>query len=315
MPDSARILFMGTPDFAVPSLRMLHENGFHVPLVVTQPDRPKGRGRKPQPPAIKLAAQEMGLPLLQVKSLRDATVRNTIRDIRPDVILLIAFGQLLSKSMLEIPPLGALNIHASLLPKYRGPAPIQWAIIGCEAETGVTFMRMDEGVDTGDVLATETTPIHPDDTSESLHERLSHLGADLLARKLAPYLAGELAPVGQDHSQASRAPMIRKTDGRMPWEKSAVQLDCFVRGMTPWPGAFTFWDEKRLRIHRVTAIEGIDTADAAPGTVINSSGDVLWVATGDGVLSLDEIQSASGKRMPAANFLKGNRIPECTRLS
>lgn len=314
MTDLARIVFMGTPEFAVPSLRMLHDAGYRLPLVVTQPDRPKGRGRKPQPPPVKQAAQAMGLPLLQAASLRDAAVQDAIQDARPDVILVIAFGNLLSKDMLVVPPMGALNIHASILPQYRGPAPIQWAIINCEAETGVTLMRMDAGVDTGDILAVETTPIGPDDTSESLHDRLSRLGADLLARQLPRYLSGELTPQPQDHAKASRAPMIRKADGRMPWEKSAAQLDCFVRGMTPWPGAFTFWDEKRLRIHRVTAIGGVDTLDAAPGTVINSAGDVLWVATGEGVLSLDEIQSASGKRMAASDFLKGNRIPQGDRL-
>jgi len=310
--DGPRVIFMGTPAFAVPSLRALHEGEYPVLCVVTQPDRPKGRRQRRMPPPIKVFAEEKGYPLLQTGSVRTPDVLERIRDLRPDVIAVVAFGALLPRALLEIPPMGAVNIHASLLPKYRGPAPIQWAVINGEEKTGVTAMQMDAGLDTGDILARAETPVLGEDTAETLYDRLSEMGAALLVETLEKKAAGTLTPVPQDHERATYAPMLKKSDGRIDWNAPADAIERRIRGLTPWPGAFTLWRDQPIRIFKARIMP--EGEAAIPGTVLESK-ETLRVATGKGTLCLLELQPASGRRMPVNAFLRGNRIPEGSRLS
>ncbi len=313
MKKKARIIFMGTPEFAVPALRDLHKNGQDVALVVTQPDRPKGRGRKVIPPPVKEVAVSFGYEINQPASIRTDEFANHMAKYKPDIIVVVAYGHIIPKNILAIPKIATINIHASLLPKYRGPAPIQWAIINGEKETGVTIILMDEGLDTGDILLSSKVEIFPDDTSGILHDRLSALGADLLIQTIKSFETGNINPIPQDHTQATYAHILKKNDGRMNWEMPAQTLEAFIRGMTPWPGAFTFHGNKRLKIFKARPII-IDTVEI-PGTVIKRFPDELCVATGKGVLSLIKIQSESGKRLLIKDFLRGYKIPPGTVLS
>jgi len=313
MKKKARIIFMGTPEFAVPALRDLHKNGQDVALVVTQPDRPKGRGRKVIPPPVKEVAVSFGYEINQPASIRTDEFANHMAKYKPDIIVVVAYGHIIPKNILAIPKIATINIHASLLPKYRGPAPIQWAIINGEKETGVTIILMDEGLDTGDILLSSKVEIFPDDTSGTLHDRLSALGADLLIQTIKSFETGNINPIPQDHTQATYAHILKKNDGRMNWEMPAQTLEAFIRGMTPWPGAFTFHGNKRLKIFKARPII-IDTVEI-PGTVIKRFPDELCVATGKGVLSLIKIQSESGKRLLIKDFLRGYKIPPGTVLS
>jgi len=302
-----QIIFMGTPEFAVPSLKKLHESGYEPALVVCQPDRPRGRGRKVLPPPVKQTALDMNIEVVQPESVKAPGFSKRLADYAPDLFIVVAFGQVLPKALLEMPRLGTVNVHASLLPKYRGPAPIQWAIINGERKTGVTTMFMDEGLDTGDILLTAETGIGPDDTAATLHDRLASLGADLLLKTLRCFKDGSVRPIPQQRREATHAPLLKKEDGRIDWEKPARAVDAFVRGMTPWPGAFTFHDNHRLKIYRVQAVDR--AAAAAPGTVLKGFPDELLVATGKGVLSVLEIQGASGKRLSISDFLRGYPLP------
>jgi methionyl-tRNA formyltransferase len=298
---------MGTPDFAVPSLKALHQNGFDIPLVITQPDRPKGRGRQMVAPPVKTAAASLGLDIFQPESIRTEGARKVIEQIQPDIIVVAAFGKILPRCILDIPDRGAVNVHASLLPRYRGAAPIQWAIINMEKETGITLMNMGEGLDTGDILSVETTPITFEDTADVLHDRLAEIGASLLVRTLKGLSRNKITPVPQDHSEATYAPMLRKKDGRIDWTWPAKRIEAFIRGMTPWPGAFTFLGDKRFKVFRSQVLE--TEHNSRPGTVVRGFPDELRIATGKGLLSILEIQGASGKRMPIKVFLQGYKIP------
>ncbi|MDY6791293.1 MAG: methionyl-tRNA formyltransferase [Thermodesulfobacteriota bacterium] len=303
---------MGTPDFAVPSLTALHKNDYNVSLVVSQPDRPKGRGRKVVSPPVKEAAQRFGYDVIQPISLKNKDFFDTLSGLKPDMFIVVAFGHILSKNILGIPLTGAINLHASLLPKYRGPAPIQWAIINQEKETGVTTMLMDEGMDTGDILLSSKEKITKLDTSASLHDRLAVLGADLLLKTLKSFEMNNLNPAAQDHADATYAPLLTKGDGRIDWKKNAEQIACFIRGVTPWPGAFTFQDDKRLKIFSAKPI--FVEVNEAPGTVLKGFPDELRIATGKGALSVIEIQGASGKRLLIKDFLMGSQMPPGTVL-
>ena len=303
---------MGTPDFAVPTLQALVQNGYAVPLVVTQPDRPKGRGRKRVAPPVKIKALELDLEVLQPSTLRDEKFRDQIRQLQPDFFVVLAFGHILSENILQLPRLGTINIHASLLPKYRGPAPVQWAIIKGESQTGITTMLMDKGVDTGDILLTQKEPIFPEDTAATLHDRLAVRGADLLVKTLEGCASESIKPIPQDHSKATYAPLLKKQDGHIRWHKPAEELDGFIRGMTPWPGAFTFHNKNRLKILKAAAIPENLTEPA--GTILKTFPDELCVATAKGALSILEIQGPSGKRLPIADFLRGYQLPAGTLL-
>jgi len=305
---------MGTPAFAVPSLNRLHEAGHRVVLAVTQPDRPAGRGRKLEASAVKKAALELGIPVFQPKSIHEPEAVRMLQESRADIFIVVAFGQILKPVVLSIPPLGAVNVHASLLPRYRGPAPVQWAIICRETETGVTIMQMDEGLDTGDILASAAVPILPSDTGQSLLDRLSEIGADTLLHTLMRYPEIRSHATPQDPGKACYAPMLKKTDGRIDWRRSAQDIDALVRGTLPWPGAYTTLGGKRLKVFRVKSESG-NVEETPPGTVLRSPADELWVAAADQPISLLEVQLESGKRLPIGAFLKGHPVPVGTILT
>lgn len=312
MKNKPNLIFMGTPDFAVPSLKALFENGYNVLMVVTQPDRPKGRGRKVIPPPVKEAAQSFGYDVIQPVSIKDKDFFDTIVRLKPDIFIVVAYGHILPRNILAIPKTGVINLHASLLPKYRGSAPIQWAIINGEKETGVTTMLLDEGMDTGDILLSSKAKIAKVDTSATLHDRLSVLGADLLIKTLKAFENNDINPIAQDHTNATYAPLLKKGDGRIVWEKNAEHIASFIRGVTPWPGAFTFQDNKRLKIFSAKPISV--EVNESPGTVVKGFPDELRIATGKGALSVIEIQGASGKRLLIKDFLMGNQMPPGTVL-
>lgn len=313
MKKQFKVIFMGTPDFAVPALKTLHISNQDVALVVTQPDRPKGRGKTLLPPPVKSVAQNLGYKVVQPLSIRTKEFHSLIENINPDIIVVVAFGHILPENILASPSLATINIHASLLPKYRGPAPIQWAIINREKETGVTAMLMDQGLDTGDILFDSKINIDPGDTAATLHDRLSDLGANLLIQVLESFDKGDINAVPQDHSIATYAPLLKKSDGHINWNKSAVILEAFIRGMNPWPGAFTYHGKKRLKIFK--ANPGAIDVDLPPGSVIKGFADELRIATGKGALSILEIQAASGKRLPVKDFLMGYNLPVGSILS
>ena len=304
--NNKSIVYMGTPDFAVPSLTALHQTGFDIRLVMTQPDKPKGRGRKMTAPPVKTTALDIGLEVYQPETVRSPDVIERLRSINPDFIVVVAYGQILPKEVLQIPALGAINLHGSLLPKYRGPAPIQWAIIRGETETGLTTMLMDQGVDTGDILISRPHPILPTDTCETLHDSMAVAGAGLLVETLQQRSRGRIFPVSQNNAQATFAPMLRKQDGKIDWNSPAKKLNAFIRAMTPWPGAFCFLDDKRIKLYGSTVID--KRTDALPGTVVPGFPDELHVATEDGILSIEKIQGASGKILLIKDYLCGHPV-------
>jgi methionyl-tRNA formyltransferase len=304
---------MGTPDFAVPALISLYSSGYDIPLVVTQPDRPKGRGRRMVAPPVKEAAEGLGYDVMQPVSIKTNEFVDRIEKNRPDMFVVVAFGHIFPERILALPRIGAINIHASLLPKYRGPAPIPWAIINREKETGVTAMLMNKGLDAGDILMASKIKLAPDDTSATLHDRLASLGAQLLLDTLKAFEADNVDPVPQNHAQATYAPLLKKHNGRIDWTTPAEDLEAFIRGMTPWPGAFTFHGDKRLKIFKAEPV-AMDIAEP-PGTVIKGFPDELRVATIKGALSVLEIQGSSGKRLLVQDFLRGYKIPPGTVLN
>jgi len=299
---------MGTPDFSVPPLLELHQKGYRISLVVTQPDRPQGRGQKMVVTPVKKAALDLGLDIIQPVRINEEDVVETIKALNPDFFVVVAFGQFLSQQLLSIPPLGSVNIHASLLPAYRGAAPIHRAIINGEKTTGVSTMLMDQGMDSGDILDCSKTDIFDHDTAESLHDRLASMGAGLIIQTLEKILAGAHRPQPQNPDLVSFAPMLSKKEGQIPWTRTSFELDCFVRGMTPWPGAYTFISDKRLKVYKIEVMD--HSPGIIPGMVIRSTNGKLIVQAGKGAVSILEIQGASGKRMPVADFLRGFPINE-----
>ena len=312
MNDPLKIVYMGTPDFAVPPLQALQENGFQVLAVVTQPDRPKGRGRKLTPPPVKETATAFGIPVIQPETVRSDEFHQRMRQLAPDLFVVVAFGQILPPSLLEIPAMGAVNVHASLLPRHRGAAPIQWAIIEGDKETGVATMMMDKGMDTGDILLMEKTPIAAEETAAELHDRLSEMGAPLLLETLKRLTAGDLSPIPQDPAKATYAPMLKKTDGEIDWSQPAERIARRIRGMTPWPGAYTFSAGMRLKIFKARVLPR--DISVPPGTILECMPGELRVATGKSALAISEIQGKSGKRLPIDDFLCGCQLPDGTCL-
>ncbi len=313
MSPKLKIIFMGTPEFAVPSLSALCDMDVAVPLVVTQPDRPKGRGRKLMPPPVKTAAQTLEFEICQPETVKSDAFYQDIAQRRPDLLVVVAYGRILPKRLLEIPVYGAVNVHASLLPKYRGPAPIQWAIINGDSETGVTTMLMDAGLDTGEILMRSPMAIHPEDTAGTLHDKLAYAGGDLLKQTITAMAVGTLRPMPQNHGEASYAPLLKKSDGRIDWQEPASVIERKIRGLNPWPLAHTFHGDRRLNIFKAE-LRPCPQKDAPPGTVLSGFSGELRVATGDAALALLEIQGASGKRLPARDFLSGHPIAPGTRL-
>ncbi len=303
---------MGTPPFAVPGLRALHDNGYDIAMVVTQPDRPRGRGRKVSPPAVKAMAEDLGYRVVQPASIKTAEFSDSVSKLKPDFLVVIAYGKILPENVLALPRFGTINVHASLLPKYRGPAPIQWAVINGEKETGVCTQLMDKELDTGDLLLSVPEPINPDDSAGDLHDRLALKGATVLIDTLKGLADKTIQPVPQDHSKATYAPMLTKDDGLINWNKPAESLERFIRGVTPWPGAYTFHGEKRLKIFKSQPVDCEITE--APGTILKGFPDEFRIATAKGALSINEIQGASGKRLPISDFLHGHPIEPGTVL-
>lgn len=301
-----RIVFMGTPEFAVPSLEALLKSDDQVVGVVTQPDRPKGRGQLLTPPPIKLIAQREGIPFLQPVKIRVPEFLTALADWKPDLIAVTAYGRILHSPILTLPQMGCVNVHGSLLPKYRGAAPVQWAVINGETETGITTMLMDEGMDTGAMLLQESLPIAPEDTAGSLAPRLAALGGRLLVETLARLKAGTITPQPQDHALATMAPPLKKEDGLIDWASSAASIANRIRGLSPWPGAYASFGGERWMVW--SAVPCSVKADAAPGTIIDVTKQALQVATGDGVLILKEIQPANSKRLTVAQYLAGHRV-------
>jgi len=298
----AQVVFMGTPKFAVPTLEALAD-AHQVVGVVTQPDRPAGRGRRLAPSPVKQVALERGLPLSQPQSLRAPEPLAQLAAWEPDVIIVAAFGQILRQDVLDLPPHGCLNVHASLLPRWRGAAPIAAAILAGDGVTGVTIMQTDAGLDTGPVLIQREEPIQPDDTRATLEKRLARLGAALLVETLPAYLTGDLLLRPQPEEGVTYARQLRKQDGLLDWSRPAVELDRQVRAFTPWPDAFTTWRRRRLKVLRAAPLPDW-RGNAPPGTVV-ALADGAAVATGEGALRLEEVQLAGKRRMDISAFLCG----------
>ena len=303
-----RVLFMGTPEFAVPSLQALVRAGYEVIGAVTQPDRPAGRGHKMGPSPLKAAAQQLGVAVYQYGRIRDAAAVEEMRSLKPDVMVTAAYGQILSQRVLDIAPMGVVNVHGSLLPRYRGAAPIQWAVIDGLRETGVTTMLTQRGVDTGPILMQQRMEILPGETAGELSVRMAEVGAQLLCRTLAALEQGALIPVEQDPQQATQCPMLTKEHGRIPWSDPAEAIANRVRGVNPWPGAFCYYEDMMLKIWKATALTG---GGGTPGKVLCADAHKgLVISTGEGSLRIDTLQMPGKKPMSAQDFLRGRAIAE-----
>jgi len=307
-----KIVFMGTPDFAVPTLEKIHTSKFEIPIVITQPDRKKGRGKNLQAPPIKEAAERLGLQIEQPQKVKE--VLELLKGISPDVIVVVAYGQLIPEEILNLPKYGCLNVHASLLPKYRGAAPIHWAVINGDDETGITIMQMDKGLDTGDMLAQGKIKININDTMGNIHDKLSVQGAELIVEVLNR-LPGGIEKVSQDDSLAVYAPKIQRDMEKIDWQKSAIDIHNLIRGLNPWPGAYTTLEEEDLKVwtSQIISLEGIN---ASPGTIINIDQDCgIDIQAAQGVIRLVELQQPGKKRMAARDFLKGKTLQIGSQMS
>jgi methionyl-tRNA formyltransferase len=299
-----RLVFLGTPEFAVPTVEALARAGHQILAVVAQPDRPAGRGQALKAPATKAWALAHGIPVLQPEKVRDGTLASALAALRPDALVVTAYGRILGRDLLQLAPLGAINVHASLLPRWRGAAPIQWAVASGDLESGVTIMQMDEGLDTGDLLLARTLEVGAEETAEALALRLAALGGQAIVEALPLLAAGALVPVTQAASAVTLAPILTRSHGRLDFTRPATELACRVRGFTPWPGTFTLLSGKVLKVHRAAAVDG-GAGAGAPGTA-TVVGGALRVTCGQGtVLELLEIQPEGKKRMAARDFVNG----------
>ncbi|MFO7606130.1 MAG: methionyl-tRNA formyltransferase [Desulfurivibrionaceae bacterium] len=310
--DPLRVIFMGTPEFAVPSLQALLDSRHHVAAVVTQPDRPRGRGRKLAAPPVRELALRAGLPVLQPTAIKSPEFMEELRDYRADLFAVTAYGRILPGPLLSLPPFGTINVHGSLLPRYRGAAPVQWAILNGDSETGITIMQMDEGMDTGDILLPGAIPIEADDTAATLAVKLADLGGRLLIEAVDGLQRGELTPRPQDESQVSLAPPLTKEQGRIDWSAPAGSISCRIRGLDPWPTAYTFLDTKRLRLFRPEIVDSPQSAE--PGTILRANREGMLIATGRDALLIKEVQLEGSRRMEVEPFLQGRRLEPGTKL-
>lgn len=298
-----RVIFMGTPDFSVGTLEALIQAGHQVVLAVTQPDKPKGRGGKMQFPPVKETAMEHGIPVFQPRKVREPENIEELKKYQADVIVVVAFGQILPREILELTPYGCINVHASLLPSYRGAAPIQWAVINGETVSGVTTMQMDEGLDTGDMLLKTEVPLEPEETGGSLHDKLAAAGASLCVRTLKALEEGTVTPKKQGESPTAYASMLKKEMGEIRWEEPAISIERLIRGLNPWPSAYTHLDGRTLKIWKAQVREG--NPEGVCGQIVETGRDSISVKTGNGVLVLQEVQLEGKKRMDAGAFLRG----------
>ncbi len=313
LPARPGIIFMGTPDFAVPSLEALIAHDHHVQAVVTQPDRPRGRSGKPVPPPVKRLAKRFGIEVLQPERASDESFCRVIGTVSPDLLVVIAFGQVLTEQLLNIPSWGGLNVHASLLPKYRGAAPIQRAVMNGERMTGLTAMRMDQGLDTGPLLCQEKTPIGAHETAGELHDRLADMAATFLIKTLGHLSEDGIYETPQDDTLATYAEKIDRNTGRILWDRPADQISALIRGLDPWPGAYTTINGKTLKLFSSRVVSAGDT-DTVPGRVRGHSREGLLLETGDGVILAEALQLAGKKRLGASDFLRGFPVQPGTLL-
>ena len=307
-----RVIFMGTPEFSVGTMEALIAAGHEVCLAVTQPDKPKGRGKGMQFTPVKEAALAHDIPVYQPERIKRPECVEELRKYQADVMVVVAFGQILPKTILDMTPYGCINVHASLLPKYRGAAPIQWAILDGEEETGVTTMQMDEGLDTGDMILKREIPILADETGETLHDKLAAAGAALCVETLEALEEGTAVFEPQGETTTHYATMLTKELGQISWEKPAVEIERLVRGLNSWPSAYTDWDGKVMKIWMSDVL--MENVDAVPGTIVKVAKDAFYVQTGDGQLKVKELQIPGKKRMDTGAFLRGYQIEEGTVL-
>ncbi|MGD8230223.1 MAG: methionyl-tRNA formyltransferase [Desulfobacteraceae bacterium] len=310
-PRQPRLVFMGTPQFAVPTLEALIHEGHKILAVITQPDRPKGRGRKRVPSPVKELALAHQIEVLQPEKVSDDHFCNRIREMGPDMAIVVAFGQILRKNFLSVPGWGVVNIHASLLPRYRGAAPIQWAILNGESRTGLSVMRMDEGLDTGPIFFQREVPILQDETAGQLHDRLSLLAGRVIIEVLSQLAKTQVKEIPQDNSLASYAPKIERRDSLVDWRKPATRISCLIRALDPRPGAFTTLEGKQIKLFSSTVVDR-SGLDGVPGRVVRHTKDAIYVDTGQGVIGIREIQYPGKKRLPIRDFLRGFPLPEGT---
>lgn len=310
-PSQPKLIFMGTPQFAVPTLQALIEKGHEILAVVTQPDRPKGRGRKQVPSPVKELAAAHQIKVLQPQNVSDDHFCGQIRKMEPDMAIVVAFGQILKKNLLTIPGWGVINIHASLLPKYRGAAPIQWAILNDESKTGLTVMRMDEGLDTGPILLQKEVPILEDETAGQLHDRLSELAGQLIVEVLTDMAKTQVKEIPQDDSLASYAPKIESRDCLVDWKKPATKISCLIRALDPRPGAYTLLEGKQIKLFSSSVVDR-SGLDGVPGRVVRHTRESIHVDAGQGTIGVREIQYPGKKRLSIPDFLRGFPLPEGT---
>ncbi len=308
-----RILFMGTPDFAVPCLQALLASDHQVVAVVTQPDRPKGRGKKLAAPPVKEEAKAHGIPVLQPTAIKTEAFREELRSFKADIFVVVAYGRILPTAILELPQHGCINVHGSLLPKYRGAAPIQWTVLNGDTQAGVTVMQMNEGMDTGDILLSSHIDVLASDTAGSLFDKLALLGANSLLETLTGLQQGTIQPQEQDHGMATTAPPLRKDMGNIDWNQSAQQINNLIRGLDPWPCGYSFLDGKRCKLFSPQTVHR--NCPEQPGTILVTDNQGILVATGSEALLLQEIQPEGKKRMTVADFLRGYKLQPGSQFS
>lgn len=301
-----KIVFMGTPVFARKTFEGILESGEDVILTVTQPDKPKGRGLQPSPSSVKQLSVERDIPVMTPAKIGSRQIREKLTELAPDLIIVSAYGKIIPKRILEIPNLYPINVHASLLPKYRGAAPINWAIIRGETKTGITIIKMNEKMDAGDIMMSEEVLIDPQDNASSLHDKLARLGSQMIKRAIAVIKSGNATFTAQNEDEATFAPMLKKQDGLIDWKKSNIKIENFIRGMNPWPGAHTFLNGHLIKIFRATSSEDFENATSSePGKIVGLFKDSIMVKAGRGSVLVHELQMASRKRLTAGDFIKG----------
>ncbi len=301
-----KIIFAGTPEFAVPSLEALVEHNFDVALVISQEDRPRGRGKKLQPTPVKKRAMELGLEVYQPSSINSEESIERLKEVGADFLVVAAFGQILKKEVLSIAKVDSINVHASLLPKYRGAAPINWAIINGEDETGITIMKIEEGLDTGDMISKAAIPILDEDDAITVHDKLSKLGGEILVSTLKDIMDGKASYTPQNDDESSYAPMLSRETGRIDWSKSSRDIFNLIRGLKPWPGSFTNYGDDLVKIHSLRVLD--EAIGGQAGEIVKVSNEGLYVATGDGVVIIEELQFPNKRRMKVREYLAGNSI-------